>query len=109
MADFSIKQNDTWPALEATLRDKNGVINLTTATEVRLLLKGTRRNAPASVAGVCTIVDAAAGEVSYEWIAADTAVADTYNGEFEIAWGDGSIGTVPNDRYFSLVIKPDLG
>lgn len=110
MADFSLKQNDTWPPLEATLTDQDGPIDLSAALGVRLLLKGQRRTSPAIVAGLCTILDPKTdGNVVYNWVPADTAVADLFNAEFEITWSDGSVQSVPNDRYFFVDIKPDLG
>lgn len=108
MADFSFTQHDTHPPLEAVLTDLDGPIDLTTATKVLLLLKGQKRTSPASVAGECLIVDALAGEVRYEWAPEDTAVADLYNGLFEIQWGDGSESSVPNKGYFYVEFQPDL-
>ena len=107
MANFSLKQNDTWPALNATLSDVNGPINLTTATTVKIIIKPT--GGGSAITGTCTIVSAAAGTVRYSWVSGDTALAGTYQGEFEITWADGKIGTVPNEGYFSLEILADLG
>lgn len=109
MADFSIKQNDTAPSLEATLTDLDGSIDLTTATKVRLLLRGQRKTNPPTVAGDCIIVTPLTGEVKYVWVPADTIVADLYKGEFEIQWADGTISTVPNSSYFYIDILDDLG
>lgn len=105
MADLTIKQNDTWPPLKATLTDENGPIDLTTATAVRVIMKGTT----VTIDGVCTVVSATTGEVSYTWAAGDTAVNGSYNTEFEINWGSGRIETVPNDSYKTVEIKDDLG
>lgn len=109
MADFSIKANDTWPPLEGTLSDLDGPIDLTTAQEVRLLLKGTRKANPATVSGVCTISSPTNGAIEYFWVSADTAVPDLYSAEFEITWADGSVQSVPNDKYLYVLISPDLG
>lgn len=113
MADFTIKQNDTWPPLEATLKDGNGVaIDLTEAAQVRILLESdtvTVKTSPAD------IVDAPNGKISYEWEAAageepaDTAFPGTYKMEFEITWGPGKIQSVPNDSYKELEIVEELG
>lgn len=106
MANFSLKQDDTWPAINATLSDANGPINLTTATTVKILLKPT--GGGTLIQGTCTIVNAAAGTVRYQWVTGDTVAAGTYNGEFEITWADGKIGTVPNEGYFTVEIIADL-
>ena len=105
MATYTIKQNDNYPDLQLTLSDKNGPINLTSATAVKLILKfGTT-----SVVGAMTKTDAANGVVTYTWAAGSTAVAGTYKGEVEITWATGKIETVPNDGYFEVIIMADLG
>ena len=107
MADFTIKQHDTWPALSATLSDQSGLINLTTATTVKLILK--TASGSATITGTCAIDDAVNGEVSYAWVSPDTDTVNSYNGEFEITWSNGKVTTVPNDTYFTVEIKADLG
>lgn len=109
MADFSIKQNDTGPPLEAVLSDAEGPIDLSTATSVKLLLRGQKRIGAVTVSGVCTIVTPLLGEVKYTWVPADTIVADLYLAEFEIQWADGTIWTIPNDKYFYVDMLDDLG
>lgn len=108
MADMTIKQHDTAPALRATLFDTLGVINLSAATQVKVLFKEVTTGTP-SFSGTCTIVNATGGQVSYAWSGGNTAVAGSFNGEFEITWSDSTIMTVPNDSYFTLDIKADLG
>lgn len=107
MADLTIKQHDTWPPVEATLSDANGPVNLTGAA-VKLILKSAGAGATV-VSGSCTIVSAVAGTVRYDWISADTASVNTLSGEFEVTWSTGKITTFPNDAYFSVEIKADLG
>ena len=107
MADFTLKQRDTWPPLDAVLsHDTPAVpIDLTGAT-VRLILKtgaGT-----VAVDETCDILDAEAGAVRYQWDPADTATVATYQGEFEITFSDGRIATVPNDSFFEVKIVADL-
>ena len=108
MAAFTIKQHDTWPELNAQLKDANGNIDLTTASQVKLLAKNTTGSV--SWSGTCTIVDAIAGRVKYALQATpDTATINTYDAEFEITWASGKISTVPNDGYFQIEVKADLG
>lgn len=109
MADFAIKQNDTWRPLEAVLVDLDGPIDLTTASSVSLKMRGTKRTGAVTVSGLCQVVSALNGEIVHEWDASETAVADFYNAEFEIIWGDGHIQTVPNSGYFYIDIQDDLG
>lgn len=107
MADFTLKQNDTWPPLEAVLTDANGAVNLTGAS-VRMILKSAGAGSTV-IQGACTIVSAVEGRVRYTWLAADTSLVNTLSGEFEVTWGDGKITTFPNDGYFTVEIKADLG
>lgn len=113
MADFTIKQNDTWPPLTATLKGDGGaVIDLTEAAEVRILLKS---DTVTIKTGPVDIIDAVNGKISYEWEAAageepaDTAFPGTYKMEFEITWGPGKVQSVPNDSYKELEIVEELG
>lgn len=112
MADLTIKRGDTWPPVDASLSDQNGPINLTTATEVRMLLK--TKSGSTSYSRVCEITGPLAGWVRYAWTSGDastgpTSVANTFNAEWEIEWADGTITTVPNEGYKEIVITPDLG
>lgn len=107
MADFTLKQHDTYPPIDATLTDQVGPINLTLAASVKIILKTV--GGGSTITGTCTIVSAAAGTVRYQLTAIQTATVNTYQGEFEITWTNGDITTVPNNDYFSVEIKADLG
>lgn len=111
MADRTIKRGDTGPPLNATLTDANGAINLTTATEVKILFSSIDADPVDTFSGVCVIVDAALGKVRYIWRTdgTDTNVAANYHVEFEITWGDGTKWTVPNAAYNSVEVMADLG
>lgn len=107
MADFVIKQNDTWPPLPAQLRDANGPIDLTAAESVTLHLKS-QGSGTTTGGGACVVTDAAAGRVSYAFTTADTDTVTLYNAEFEINWGGGQISTFPNVGYFTVEITQEL-
>jgi hypothetical protein len=107
MADLTIKQHDTWPPLRATLSDADGPVDLTTADTVRFIYK--EPVGVTAVVRVTTVTAATDGKIEYEWVAGDTAVATTYNAEFEVTWGDGEITTFPNAGYFTFEVTPDLG
>jgi hypothetical protein len=109
MADFTFKRGDTYPFLKAQLKDGTDTpVNLTGAT-VRLLLKTKSQNPSLLVNQVCTVTDAVAGRVQYEWAEADTNTVNTLDGEFQVTWGDGEITTFPNEGFFEVAFVADLG
>lgn len=101
---LTLKRNDTFPPVAATLTDSNGAINLSAATNVQIILKGTSGS---PIVGICSIVNAAAGQVQYTWTIGDTAVADIYSVEFEINWAAGGVQTVPNAAAQNQMIEID--
>lgn len=106
--DFTIKQHDQLPELVCTLQDAEGtLVDLTGILGVRFIMsvKGGANvlDVPASV------VDTAMGVVKYTWQDGDTDEAATYNGEFEIEFGDGRCETFPNNTYIAIKVFADLG
>lgn len=108
MPDLVIKQHDTAPTLTAALSDQNGPIDLTNASTVLMLMTGLLGTA--TVVATMGIASAPGGFVAYGWtVPVQTAVADTYNTEFQIGWKNGTLETVPNSGYNQIQIAPDLG
>lgn len=104
---FSIKQNDTAPSIKATLKDGSGTaIDLTDAT-IRFHMKAVGETS-VKVDALCSIVDASAGIVQYNWTANDTDTAGTYYAEFEVTYDDGAIETFPNNSNLSISIRSEL-
>ena len=103
MADFTIKQGDTSPAIEATLKDNTGnVVNLTGAS-VRFHMA--TLGFSSKIDAAATIVNASEGKVKYEWQSADTVTADSFIVEWEITYSDSSVETFPNDGYTRIKIE----
>lgn len=105
--DFTIKQHDQLPELVVTLTDAaQSIVNIAGAT-VRFIMsiKGGANiiDAPA------TIVNASTGQVKYTWVEGDTDNVGTYNGEFEVLFGDGRAETFPNTKYIVIKVFADLG
>lgn len=105
---FKIKQNDTSPSLEATLKDGNGtVIDLTGATvnfHMRQIGKTTVKvDASATVSSPAT-----SGVVEYQWTASDTDTIGVFQGEFEVTYSTGAIETFPNGSYIAIEILDDI-
>jgi hypothetical protein len=105
---FYIKRGDQLPSVEATLREPaapgqlGAAIDLTGASAVKFLCSN-------GVDAAAVIVDALGGQVRYDWGTNETDVDGTFDGEFEIAWGDGRKQTVPNGDYIKVIIAADLG
>lgn len=106
MADFTIKQNDTWPPLDAVLSDSNGPLNLT-GCSVKILAKNA--TGTASWSATCEITGPVTGNVRHNWRASDTASKQTFNVEWEITWPNLTTSTVPNKGYKTVEVVADLG
>lgn len=107
MPDFFIKQNDTSPIFQATLRGPAGSgENLTGAQSV--IFKMANSVQQVKVNQAVTIDDAANGIVSYEWQTGDTDTSGTFFAEFEVIKADGKRETFPNTDPINVVIKRDV-
>tara|TARA_R110000868_G_scaffold25149_3_gene98215 strand:+ start:1434 stop:1748 length:315 start_codon:yes stop_codon:yes gene_type:complete len=98
---FTIKQHDTSPAISYILSDQDGPVNLTGAS--------VRFYCGSVVAEDADVTDASGGQVTYEWLPADTAQPGYYRAEFEVVYADGSKETFPNEGYIGVYIEADLG
>ena len=104
---FYVKQNDTSPAMQATLQDADGnAVDLTGAT-VRFHMRAIG-GTTVVVDAAATVVTAASGIVKYEWDAADTDTIGSYQAEFEVTYADSSVETFPNDGYIRVEIIDDI-
>lgn len=107
MADFTFKQNSTFPFLTATLSDAKGPVDLTTAKTLKLFLaKDTlhKKTGTVEVTG-----DPKEGKIRYKWEANDTDVSGEFNAEIEVEWEDGTKSSFPSDGYFTVEFVADLG
>lgn len=109
MTTFRIKKGDTLPAIEAVLSTSAGVVDLTAATAVYLVLKekGTDGALVFKKAG-SIVAPATAGTVKYAWAADDTAVVGKYNAEFEVHFGS-DVQTFPTVGSIPVSIGEDCG
>jgi hypothetical protein len=104
---FVIKQNDTSPAVQASLKVANGnAVNLSGAT-VKFLMKSL--DGVLKVNTNMTVSNAGAGTVNYNWQTGDTDTAGSYFVEFQVTFADGTIETFPNSKNLNISITPDLG
>jgi hypothetical protein len=105
MATFQIKKRDTAPPIEATLTADDVAVDLTGAS-VRFHMQDS--SGTVKVDAAANIDDAAAGEVSYDWTAADTDTTGHFKAEWEVTFTDSTIRTFPNPGYTNVRIGGDL-
>jgi hypothetical protein len=104
---FTIKQNDTLPALEAQLLDaENNPINLDMCGVRFHMRDGYGRK---EIIRPAIITSAAQGLIKVNWQAGETDTVGVYRCEFQITFTDNTILTVPNDGYFLINIVQELG
>jgi hypothetical protein len=107
MATFYIKQNDTSPAMLATLKDGDEQVVELSGSTVRFHMRAMGET-DVTVDAAASIYDVDAGQVSYEWSASDTATVGSYQAEFEVTNTDGTIETFPNNGYIRVEITDDI-
>ena len=104
---FYIKQGDTSPYLQVTLKDGDGaVVNLTGATAVFSMRRG--GSTTVSEQSATVVSPATAGVVRYTWGASDTATPGMYEGEFEVTFSGGEIQTYPNAGYIEINVLEQI-
>lgn len=109
MADFAIKAHDRLPAIRAQLLSASDEqpVDLTAAQQVRFIMVTQAR---AVIVNAVAVIEAPAtlGIVRYDWIAADTATAGSYLGEWEVTWTGGKKQTFPTATYHTIDVLADL-
>ena len=110
---FTIKQNDRRPFFVVALKDDFGeaseaAVDLTTATTVTFSMREGDGGAVKVNKQPATKTDAAGGEVTYQWGAADLDTVGPFEAEVEVTWADGKVETFPNDGYFEVEVVDDI-
>lgn len=108
LMDFTIKRNDTRPAIRGRLKYEDGStapigINDTVRFKMRR-----QETAVADVDALATVLDGEQGIVEYAWLPADTDTAGEYFGEFEVTYSDGRVQTFPNKSHIRIHIIKDI-
>jgi len=104
---FYIKQNDTAPIILVTLKDGNdAAVDLTGATAIFKMRPVGQTTVKTDSAAI--IHNADAGQVRYEWVAADTNTIGSYEAEFQVTFVDGKIETFPNADFIRITITDDI-
>lgn len=106
-ADFNIKQNDTRPAIQATLTA--AASDVITSVQFRMSDKNGALKVNHSGGIVTQPSSTSGGVVKYQWLTGDTDTAGDFRGEFEITFSDSRIETYPNRGYIAIHIEEALG
>lgn len=99
-----LDRGDTGAPIAQTLLDGNGnPVNLTGAT-VKFHMEDASGNVVVDDSTHVTIVNAAGGQVSYQWQAADVANAGTFYARWIVTFAGGSIESFPDANVNPLVV-----
>lgn len=104
MSDFTIKQNDTSPALVYTLgifSEGSGI--LTGATAVLNM-----RKPSGTVVGLAMTIEDVDGVLKRSWGAGDLSETGTYQAEVEVTYADSAVETFPNFGYLIFKVVPEV-
>jgi hypothetical protein len=109
MADYTLKQNDTWPPLRIQLKEgtPTAPMDLTDAVSVTLHLVKQDKSVRIAT-DPCDIPEPTDGWIEWTPNEGDTAFVGVYDAEADIDWGDGKRQTVPNSSYLTVEILASL-
>jgi hypothetical protein len=112
-----MKRGDTFPPLKLTVEDASGLVDLTTATGIRVLIKSDSNLIELVGVPIDPPEDETENGVTVQrnlqadFSAGDTDIVDTYKIEVEVTWAVGEIETFPSAAADNptLVIDQDNG
>lgn len=105
----TIKQGNLLPNLRAILRDPSGSpAPLASATGVYLSMMNESTGETVLYRELATVVNAATGEVAYQWKLGETDVPGTYVTEWVVIYPGPAPMTYPGDGFNSIVIAPGI-
>ncbi len=106
---FNLKQYDLLPSLRITLLDGSTPVDLTLASEARLLLKNRTGLLVDALMDISAQTGETVGVVEYEWQSGDTDTLGTLQGEVQVLWPGQIPQTFPAKGYFNVIVNRDLG
>jgi len=107
MSQQTFKENDVGDTLTAQLKDEDGPIDLSGASEVRIIMR--QADGQKTLDAQMSLTNATNGEVEYQWSSGDPIeTKGVYEAEFKIIDGLGETETVPNNGYVSIKIEEEL-
>ena len=102
---ITMKQHDTIPQLSITCSDNGAVVDLSTATTIKII--ASMNNVPVFAR---TVTGSSVGVVTMNWQPADTAIPGMLELEVEVTWPQPfATQTFPASGRLRVNIAPDLG
>lgn len=110
MSDWTMKQHDTLPSIQATFSTLAGPTDLTAAVSIKFVMSlRTPMGSTPKINAIATIVaPATSGVVQYDWIAADVDTIGEYSAEWQVIWPGNKKQTFPTETYHTISIIGDL-
>ena len=106
---FRIKSGDTQPPITYTTVDEfQQLVVLTGAVSVQFIMRLRTALPATAVTRTATIVNADAGQLRYNWQAADTAIAGDYYVEWRVMFPSSQVQTFPIHGYQLVTVEADL-
>lgn len=110
--DFSMKRNDTLPALRVNIYDRGclggiGSFDLSGATGVTFTMIDSHGNYKVAKKDA-TIISSSGGTIQYNWSAEDTDEQGVFKGEFQLNYDNGGRMTVPRTGFITIQIFGDI-
>lgn len=105
---YRVKRGDVPPMLTGTCADAEGPVDLSLASEVRLLLRR-RGAAEPKVSAAVAVTDGPLGRWLYAWGPDDLDTAGVFDLEIQATWPDGKRLTFPSHGYNEVIVEGDLG
>lgn len=106
---FNFKQNDTYGSIDYTLAKSNGdPFTIPSGATVAFYLENKMGQVLVN-GSAANIVDAASGEVSYNFAEGDLLAFGEYQGEFRVTFSDGETKSFPENGHLLVKIFKSLG
>jgi len=107
MSTFYIKEDDTVPILQATLKNPDGSNVDLNGSEVDIRVTEARGGSNI-VNDSVLVYNPSDGAIRYDFSNTDTSNCGRYRVEFEVTYGGGSVETYPNKGYHTLMIGRNM-
>jgi len=109
MTDFSIKQNDTAPAIKVRILDASGgEINFDNVANISFSMYSVRNDENVIEGKNASIFDDDESIVIYSWGGDDTSTVGHHKAEFEVEYKSGDVETFPNSDNIDIYIEEEL-